>query len=357
MDLAHIDTAGLGLRGRDFLKEADFTAAEFTSLIETAKALKLAKRGGTEPQLLRGKNVALIFEKSSTRTRCAFEVAAADQGANTTYLDPQSSQLGHKESVADTARVLSRFYDAIEFRGAEHSLVEQLAEHAAVPVYNGLTDTWHPTQMLADFLTMAEHSDGRDWSDISFCYLGDARYNMGNSLLVTGALLGADVRIAAPPELLPSAEVQDLAAALAGSSGARITVTEDPRAALYGAQFVHTDVWVSMGEPAEVWKERTTLLQPYRVDSAAMSATERPDAKFMHCLPAYHDTNTVVGAQIAELTGMTDGIEVSDEVFSSPASIVWDQAENRLHTIKALLVATLAEWDGKVIEDVRNSEH
>ena len=336
---ANVESFGMG--GRDFLKESDFTAAEFTSLIELAAALKAAKRAGNEPHLLAGKNVALIFEKSSTRTRCAFEVATADQGANTTYLDPQSSQLGHKESVADTARVLSRFYDAIEFRGAAHALVEELAEHADVPVYNGLTYTWHPTQMLADFLTMAEHASGNDWSDISYCYLGDARYNMGNSLLVTGALLGADVRIAAPAELLPSPEIQALAADLAAESGARVTITEDPATALAGAQFVHTDVWVSMGEPAEVWRERTTLLLPYRVDAAAIAATGRPDAKFMHCLPAYHDTHTVVGAQIAELTGLTDGIEVSDEVFSSAASIVWDQAENRLHTIKALLVATL----------------
>ncbi len=336
-----LDIASLGLIGRDFLKESDFTATELTSLIELAAVLKTAKREGVEPQLLTGRNIALIFEKSSTRTRCAFEVAAADQGANTTYLDPQSSQLGHKESVADTARVLSRFYDAIEFRGAEHALVEELAEHADVPVYNGLTDTWHPTQMLADFLTMAEHSNGRDWPDISFCYLGDARYNVGNSLLVTGAILGADVRIAAPEGLLPSAEVQELASNLAAASGARLTITNDAAEALAGAQFVHTDVWVSMGEPTEVWQERTEKLRPYRIDAAAMAATERNDAKFMHCLPAYHDTNTTVGAQIAELSGMRDGIEVSNEVFESSASIVWDQAENRMHTIKALLVATL----------------
>ncbi len=336
-----LDIASLGLIGRDFLKESDFTATELTSLIELSAVLKTAKREGVEPQLLTGRNIALIFEKSSTRTRCAFEVAAADQGANTTYLDPQSSQLGHKESVADTARVLSRFYDAIEFRGAEHALVEELAEHADVPVYNGLTDTWHPTQMLADFLTMAEHANGRDWPDISFCYLGDARYNVGNSLLVTGAILGADVRIAAPEGLLPSAEVQELASNLAAASGARLTITNDAAEALAGAQFVHTDVWVSMGEPTEVWQERTEKLRPYRIDAAAMAATERNDAKFMHCLPAYHDTNTTVGAQIAELSGMRDGIEVSNEVFESSASIVWDQAENRMHTIKALLVATL----------------
>lgn len=340
--LGNIEVSELGLAGRDFLKEADFSAAEFTSFIDLAAALKAAKRGGDEPKLLYGKNIALIFEKSSTRTRCAFEVAAADQGAHTTYLDPQSSQLGHKESVADTARVLSRFYDAIEFRGAEHELVEQLAEFANVPVYNGLTDTWHPTQMLADFLTMAEHADGQDWSDISFCYLGDARYNMGNSLLITAAILGSDVRIAAPPALLPHPEIQALAATFAATSGAKIMITDDPGQALLGAQFVHTDVWVSMGEPADVWQERTEMLMPYRVDQDAMTATGHPRARFMHCLPAYHDTNTIVGADIAALTGLRDGIEVTNEVFESAASIVWDQAENRMHTIKALLVATLA---------------
>lgn len=336
-----IEMAEHSLRGRNFLKETDFTAGEFTSLIELAASLKCVKRGGSEPQLLTGRSIALIFEKSSTRTRCAFEVAAADQGAHTTYLDPQSSQLGHKESIADTARVLSRFYDAIEFRGGDHAIVEELAEHAEVPVYNGLTDTWHPTQMLADFLTMAEASDEANWADISYCYLGDARFNMGNSLLITGALLGSDVRIAAPAELLPSQEVQDLAAELAAASGARITVTTDPVEGLRGAAFVHTDVWVSMGEPAEVWQERVELLRPYRVDESAMALTGRSDAAFMHCLPAYHDTNTKIGAQIADMTGMTDGIEVSDAVFNSPSSLVWDQAENRLHTIKALLVATL----------------
>ena len=341
IDITSSGIAELNLTGRDFLQEADFSAAELTSLVELAEALKVAKKTGTEPRLLAGKNIALIFEKSSTRTRCAFEVAAADQGANTTYLDPKSSQLGHKESVADTARVLSRFYDAIEFRGAEHALVEELASHSDVPVYNGLTDTWHPTQMLADFLTMAEHADVRDWSEISYCYLGDARYNMGNSLLVTGAILGADVRIAAPAQLWPSEEVRGLATRLASASGATITLTEDPSEGLRGAEFVHTDVWVSMGEPAEVWEQRTQILSPYRVDETAMATTGRADAKFMHCLPAYHDTNTAVGAQIAELTGLTDGIEVSDAVFSGANSLVFDQAENRLHTIKALLVATL----------------
>lgn len=337
------NVGALGLTGRDFLKESDFTQAELTSLIELAEELKIAKKSGIEPQLLSRRNIALIFEKSSTRTRCAFEVAAADQGASTTYLDPASSQLGHKESIADTATVLSRFFDAIEFRGGDHRLIEELAEHADVPVYNGLTDTWHPTQMLADFLTMAEHANGRDLSDLSYCYLGDARNNMGNSLLVTGAILGADVRIAAPPELFPTADVQALATDLAGQSGATITLTDEPAVGLLGAEFVHTDVWVSMGEPAQVWQERTDLLRRYRVDRAAMAATGRDDAKFMHCLPAYHDTKTHVGAQVAELTGLADGIEVSDEVFSSPRSLVWDQAENRLHTIKALMVATLVE--------------
>ncbi len=342
IELSGDGIAALKFHGRDFLKESDFSAAEFTSLIELAEVLKLAKKSGSEPRLLAGKNIALIFEKSSTRTRCAFEVAAADQGANTTYLDPKSSQLGHKESVADTARVLSRFYDAIEFRGAEHALVEELATHSDVPVYNGLTDTWHPTQMLADFLTMAENADCRNWSDISYCYLGDARYNMGNSLLVTGAILGADVRIAAPKQLWPTRDVRELADALAATSGATITLTEDPSEGLSGAEFVHTDVWVSMGEPADVWRERTQILAPYRVDETAMATTGRADAKFMHCLPAYHDTNTAIGAEIAELTGLTDGIEVSDAVFSGTNSLVFDQAENRLHTIKALLVATLA---------------
>lgn len=340
------DTTGshlsASLQHRDFLKEIDFTKAEMLSLLHLAADLKDAKRRGNEEQFLRGKNVALIFEKTSTRTRCAFEVALYDQGAHGTFLDPSSSQIGHKESVADTARVLSRFYDGIEFRGNAQTTVEELAEYATVPVYNGLTDQWHPTQMLADFLTMMEIATPEDTSQLSYVYLGDARSNMGNSLLVMGALMGADVRIAAPTQLQPQADVQATAQQLADISGARITITDDPAEALPGAQFVHTDVWVSMGEPDSAWQERCQLLLPYRVDEAAM-ALAGSDARFMHCLPAYHDTHTVVGRKAAQLTGLTDGIEVSSAVFESAASVVFDQAENRLHTIKAVLVATLAE--------------
>ncbi len=332
------------LKGRDFLKEADFSADELDELIALSATLKSETKSGNEQRRLVGKTIALIFEKTSTRTRSAFEVAAAHQGAHTTFIDPGSSQIGHKESIADTAAVLGRMFDAIQFRGDAHSLVEELAAGTDVPVYNGLTDTWHPTQMLADFLTMSEHAEtGTNWSELSYCYLGDARYNMGNSLLVTGAIVGADVRIAAPRELWPTAEVQQLAAERAAESGARITLTEDPKAGVADAQFVHTDVWVSMGEPDAVWEQRIAALGDYRVDAELMRATGRSDAKFMHCLPAYHDTKTAVGARIAELTGQTDGVEVSDEVFTSDVSIVFDQAENRLHTIKALLVATLSD--------------
>jgi ornithine carbamoyltransferase len=331
------------LRTRDFLKEIDFTADELGALLDVSRELKAAKRSRSETQTLVGRTIALIFEKTSTRTRCAFEVAAYDQGARVTYLDPQSSQLGHKESAADTARVLSRMYDAIEFRGSAQATVETLAEYADVPVYNGLTDDWHPTQMLADFLTMLEHGGGRPITDIAYAYLGDARSNMGNSLLVMGAIMGADVRIAAPKNLWPSADVQRMAYERAATSGARITLTEDPAQALPGADFVHTDVWVSMGEPKDVWEERIELLTPYQVNSAALAATGNPDVRFMHCLPAFHDMGTVVGRDIAERTGMTDGLEVTHEVFESRASVVFDQAENRLHTIKALLVTTLAD--------------
>lgn len=335
---------GPSLVGRDFLKELDFTREELESLLDLSAELKAAKCAGRENQSLTGKNIALIFEKTSTRTRCAFEVASYDQGARVTYLDPQSSQLGHKESVADTAQVLSRYYDAIEFRGSAHDTVEALAKHASVPVYNGLTDTWHPTQMLADFLTMREHQQSER---LSYAYVGDARSNMGNSLTVMGAIMGADVRIVAPRALWPSPDVLARAHEVAAVSGAMLTVTEDVDAGVRGAEFVHTDVWVSMGEPAEVWDERIALLKPYRVDAGMLRlAGEGLDAsvtaKFMHCLPAFHDATTTVGSQIAERTGMRDGIEVSDEVFQGPASIVFDQAENRLHTIKALLVATLA---------------
>lgn len=335
---------GLGLKGRDFLKEADFTAAELDGLIRLAADLSSAKRARREPQFLTGRNIALIFEKTSTRTRCAFEVAAYDQGAHVTYIDPVSSQLGRKESIQDTAAVLSRFYDGIEFRGSAHALVEQLAEHASVPVFNGLTDDWHPTQMLADFLTMAQSRDSFDWSTLSYCYLGDARNNVANSLLVTGALLGADVRIAAPEFLHPADDVQQLARELAEASGARLTITTDPAHAVHGVQFVHTDVWVSMGEPESAWVERIDALRPYRVTAELMAATGNPATRFMHCLPAYHDLNTAVGLQASQLApDLTDGIEVTDQVFRSDSSIVFDQAENRLHTIKALLVATLID--------------
>lgn len=333
----------IDLHDRDFLKEVDFTADELQHLLDLARDLKQEKRSRSEVQRLRGRSIALIFEKTSTRTRCAFEVGAYDQGAHVTYLDPSGSQMGHKESTADTARVLSRFYDAIEFRGAAQATVEELAAYADVPVYNGLTDEWHPTQMLADFLTMAEHSGGRRGPDLSYCYLGDARSNVGNSLLVMGAIMGSDVRIAAPKDLWPSEEVQAIARERAAQSGARITLTEDRDEGLAGVEFVHTDVWVSMGEPKEVWDERVALLSPYQVNADAMRATGRSDAKFLHCLPAYHDVRTVVGRDIAARTGMADGLEVTHEVFESPASVVFDQAENRLHTIKAVMVATIGD--------------
>jgi ornithine carbamoyltransferase len=331
----------INLSQRDFLKELDFTSEELQSLLDLARTLKQAKRDRTETPALQGRNVALIFEKSSTRTRCAFEVAVYDQGAHVTYLDPTSSQIGHKESAGDTARVLSRMFDAIEFRGKAQATIEELAEGSSVPVYNGLTDEWHPTQMLADFLTMSEHGGGKSVNDISYCYMGDGRFNMGRSLLVTGAIMGADVRICAPKSLWPAQDVQDAAVERAKTSGARITLTDDPEVGLRGADFVHTDVWVSMGEPKDVWNERVKELTAYQVNSQALAMTQNPHVKFMHCLPAFHDTQTVVGKQIAEATGMTGGLEVTDEVFASSANIAFDQAENRLHTIKALMVATL----------------
>ena len=332
---------GVDLLGRDFLKESDFTAAELDALIGLAARLKAERAAGTERPRLAGRVIALIFEKTSTRTRAAFEVAAFHQGAHVTFLDPTSSQIGHKESPADTAAVLAGMYDAIQFRGAQQAVVEELADAADIPVYNGLTEMWHPTQMLADFLTMQENGGGAPWSDLSLAYVGDARYNMGNSMLVMGAIMGADVRIVAPRALWPAEEVQELARARADASGARLTLTEDPFEGVAGAQFVHTDVWVSMGEPADVWDSRVELLRPYRVDAALMAATGRPDARFMHCLPAYHDTRTSVGREAAARYGLADGLEVSDEVFSSAASIVFPQAHNRMHTIKALMVATL----------------
>ncbi|MEU3992317.1 ornithine carbamoyltransferase [Streptomyces platensis] len=331
----------IDLTGRHFLKELDFSAEEFRRLIDLAAELKAAKHAGTEVPRLQGKNIALIFEKTSTRTRCSFEVAAADQGASTTYLDPSGSQIGHKESVKDTARVLGRMFDGIEFRGSRQSDVEELAAYAGVPVFNGLTDDWHPTQMLADVLTMVEHGQGRPLAETAFAYLGDARNNMGNSYLVTGALLGMDVRIVAPEKLWPEETVIAEAQRLADASGARITLTEDVAEGVRGADFVTTDVWVSMGEPKEVWDERIALLVPYAVTMDVLRATGKPDVKFLHCLPAYHDLGTAVGREIHARHGLSS-LEVTDEVFESAHSVVFDEAENRMHTIKAVLVATLA---------------
>ncbi len=328
------------LRNRSFLKEIDFRPVELRHLLALAEALKIAKYAGVESKRLAGKEIALIFEKTSTRTRSAFEVAAFDQGAHVTYLDPSGSQLGHKESVADTARVLGRMYDAIEFRGNAQTDVEELAAHAGVPVYNGLTNEWHPTQMLADFLTMHEAS-GKPYDALSYAFVGDCRFNMGRSLLVMGALMGADVRLAGPASLQPPADVVQQAQQIATSTGARITITDDVGDAVAGVDFVHTDVWVSMGESKQVWTERVQLLAPYQVNAALLEKSGNPKVKFMHCLPAFHDPNTVVGREMMEHTGMSDGLEVTGDVFESPASIVFDQAENRLHTIKGLLVATL----------------
>jgi ornithine carbamoyltransferase len=333
-------TVPTALSGRHFLKELDFTAQELRGLIELAAELKAAKKAGTETPYLRGKNIALIFEKTSTRTRCAFEVAAADQGASTTYLDPSGSQIGHKESVKDTARVLGRMFDAIEYRGDSQATVEELAAHAGVPVYNGLTDDWHPTQMLADVLTMTEHC-AKPLHEIAFAYLGDARFNMGNSYLVTAALLGMDVRLVAPKSYWPAREIIDRALELATTSGARITLTESVGEGVRGADFVATDVWVSMGEPKHVWDERIAALAPYAVTMDVLRATGNPDVKFLHCLPAFHDLGTKVAREIYDRHGLTS-LEVTDEVFESAHSVVFDEAENRLHTIKALMVATLA---------------
>jgi ornithine carbamoyltransferase len=328
------------LRNRSFLKEIDFSPAELRFLLRLAEALKMAKYAGTEVPRLGGKAIALIFAKTSTRTRSAFEVAAYDQGAHVTYLDPSGSQLGHKESIADTAAVLGRMYDGIEYRGTRQADVETFGAHAGVPVYNGLTDEWHPTQVLADFLTMHE-SGHRPYDEIAYAFVGDCRFNMGRSLLVMGALMGSDVRLAGPAGLHPPQDVADLAGKIAETTGARITLTEDPAEAVHGVGFIHTDVWVSMGEPKEVWADRVKVLKPYQVNTALLKASGNPAVKFMHCLPAFHDANTTVGAQIMAHTGMTDGLEVTGEVFNSAASIVFDQAENRLHTIKAILVATL----------------
>ena len=331
----------MSLLGRSFLKELDFTTDEWLALLDLSARLKAERREGRETKRLVGKQVALLFEKTSTRTRCAFEVAVADQGGTTTYLDPAGSQIGHKESAADTARVLGRWYDALQFRGSGQDVVETLAAHAGVPVYNGLTDDWHPTQMLADQLTMLEHS-GKPLTEIAFAFLGDARNNVGNSLLISGAMMGMDVRMVAPVSQQNAADVVAEAQRIAAQTGARITITDDAAAGVAGVDFVYTDVWVSLGEPKEVWAERIDLLRPYQVNAELLAATGNPDVKFMHCLPAFHDLETSVGRSLHDEFGL-DGVEVTDDVFESPASIVFDQAENRMHTIKAILVATLAD--------------
>jgi ornithine carbamoyltransferase len=329
----------LNLRHRSFLKELDFSAEEIKYLLQLARDLKAAKYGGYEQPKLRGKNIALIFEKASTRTRCAFEVAAYDQGAHVTYLGPEGSQIGNKETMKDTARVLGRMYDGIEYRGAGQEIVEELAKYAGVPVFNGLTNEYHPTQTLADILTMTEHSD-KSLGQIAYAYIGDARYNMGNSLMVMGCKLGMDVRIAAPRALWPDGELVEQCRAIATAAGARLTVTEDVDAAVRDVDFLYTDVWVSMGEPESVWAERIQLLKPYQVNSDLVQRTGNPGVKFMHCLPAFHNAETKVGKGVKDKYGI-DAMEVTDEVFESPRSIVFDEAENRMHTIKALLVATL----------------
>src|SRR4051794_31014578 len=329
----------IDLHGRHLLKLDDFTPQEITYLLDLAAELKAAKKEGREEQQLVGKEIALIFEKDSTRTRCAFEVAAYDQGAHVTFIGPGGSHMGHKETVKDTARVLGRMYDAIEYRGFAETTADELAKWAGVPVYNGLTDEWHPTQILADFLTFKEHVP-KAFEDVVFCYLGDARFNMANSYLIGGAKLGMDVRIAAPKSLWPSDEFVRLANELSGETGARVTITEDVAEAVRGCDVLLTDVWVSMGEAPEVWKERIELLLPYQINAETMALTGNEDVKFMHCLPAFHNTDTEVGKELFEKYGL-DALEVTEEVFESPASVVFDEAENRLHTIKAVMVATL----------------
>jgi len=327
------------LRNRSFLKELDFSPKEWTFLVGLAADLKAAKYAGTERPRLTGKNIALIFEKTSTRTRCAFEVAAHDQGAHVTYLDPAGSQMGHKESIKDTARVLGAMFDAIEYRGSAQANVEALAAWSGVPVWNGLTDEWHPTQTLCDMLTMREHSTKND-HDVAFAYLGDAHNNVGNSLLVAGALMGMDVRVVAPRELWNHNDVITAARTIAAGTGARLTHTEDVAEGVAGADFIYTDIWVSMGEPKETWDGRIAALLPYQVTADVLAKTGNPDVKFMHCLPAFHDRNTAVGEQLYKQTGRTE-LEVTDEVFESTSSIVFDQAENRMHAIKAIMLATL----------------
>jgi len=331
----------MNLRGRSLLKETDLTAGEFIYLIDLGGQLRMEKHMGQRFSRLAGRNIALIFEKTSTRTRSAFEVAAHDEGAHVTYLGPDDSQLGRKESMKDTARVLGRMFDGIEYRGSAQQTVETLGAYAGVPVWNGLTDDWHPTQMLADIFTMRDHTR-KPLAEVSYCYLGDGRNNTANSLLVTGALLGMDVRICAPGPLQPSAAVRGIATELAAGSGARLTVTSDLPAAVAGADYLYTDVWLSMGEPAGEWDQRIDLLLPYQVNQDLMAATGNPAVKFMHCLPALHNRDTEIGQQLYDKRGL-EALEVTEEVFESPASIVFDQAENRLHTIKAVMVATAGD--------------
>lgn len=329
------------LNNRHLLSLVNHSERDLLFLLDLSRDLKRAKYAGTEQQTLKGKNIALIFEKTSTRTRCAFEVAAYDQGANVTYIDPTSSQIGHKETMKDTARVLGRMYDAIEYRGFSQATVEELAKYSGVPVFNGLTDEYHPTQMLADVLTMREHSD-KPLHQISYAYLGDARNNMGNSLLLIGAKLGMDVRICAPKDLQPHDELVKMCEEFAKLSGAKITITEDPQQAVKDVDFIHTDVWVSMGEPIEAWGERIKLLMPYQVNMDLIKASNNPRVKFMHCLPAFHNTDTKIGKQIAEqYPELANGIEVTEDVFESPYNIAFEQAENRMHTIKAVMVSSL----------------
>lgn len=326
---------------RSFVKLLDFEAEELQALITLAGRLKAAKKNRTERKYLEGRQIALIFEKSSTRTRCSFEVAARDQGAHVTYLGPEGSQIGHKESIKDTARVLGRLYDAIEFRGYSQESVETLAAYAGVPVYNGLTDEFHPTQILADVLTMTE-STGRRPDEISFCYLGDGRNNVANSLMVGAVKLGMDIRICGPAPLRPDEELTDTCRDIAARTGASLTLTESVPEAVAGVDFIYTDVWVSMGEPETVWNERIELLLPYQVTMEVLRATGNPEVRFMHCLPSFHNRDTEVSEELFRATGLSE-LEVTDEVFESPYSIVFDQAENRMHTIKAIMVATLVD--------------
>ncbi|USH02078.1 ornithine carbamoyltransferase [Grimontia kaedaensis] len=328
------------LRNRNFLKLLDFTPKEIAHLLDLSAELKKAKYGGYEQPRLKGKNIALIFEKASTRTRCAFEVAAFDQGAQVSYIGPSGSQIGHKESMKDTARVLGRMYDGIQYRGFGQSIVEELGQFAGVPVWNGLTDEFHPTQILADFLTMLEHGQGKKLSEMKFAYLGDARNNMGNSLMVGAAKMGMDIRLVAPSQFWPEEALVEECQAIAAKTGAQITLTESVEEGVQGCDFLYTDVWVSMGESKEAWDERVAIMKPYQVNMGMIKATGNPDVKFMHCLPAFHNDETTIGAEVAEKYGMK-GLEVTEDVFESEYSIVFDEAENRMHTIKAVMVATL----------------